>query len=108
MRAKDHRVYRMRAEVIKAIAHPIRLAILDCLRDGEVCVCDIADRVEAERSNVSRHLALMVNAGVLSCRRQGLMVYYKLCCPCILKFLGCIETVLRRQHDELGAALKER
>ena len=105
MRRKTDRLYHMRAEVIKAIAHPIRLAVLDSVQDGERCVCDIASEVGAERSNVSRHLAVMVKAGVLTARKDGLNVFYRLCCPCILRFLGCIETVLRRQHKELGAAL---
>ncbi len=97
---------RMKSEVLAAMAHPIRLGILDCLRGGEeVCVCKIAEVIGAGRPNVSRHLALMVKAGILSSRKQGLWVYYKLRCPCILEFLGCIENVIRQQHDELSAAL---
>ncbi len=100
---------RMKADVLGAMAHPIRLAILDRLRGGgEVCVCDIADAVGAERSNVSRHLAIMVRTGILSDRKEGLWVYYRLRCPCVLEFLGCIEEVIRRQHKDLAAALGRR
>ena len=99
-------LYRIKAGVLAAMAHPIRLAILDCLRGGEeVCVCKIAEVIGAGRPNVSRHLALMVKAGILSSRKQGLWVYYKLRCPCIFDFLGCIENVIRQQHDEMSAAL---
>jgi len=96
-----------KAEILAAMAHPIRLAIIDCVRGGEVCVCKIAEATGAGRPNVSRHLAVMVKAGILSSRKQGLWVYYKLRCPCILDFLGCIESVIRQQHEELSAALKQ-
>ena len=54
MKTREDRVYRMKAGIIKGVAHPIRLAVLDSVQDGERCVCDIADEVGAERSNVSR------------------------------------------------------
>ncbi len=106
MDESSRRLNRMKAEVLGAMAHPIRLDILDCLRGGEeVCVCKIAEAVGAGRSNVSRHLAVMVKAGILSARKQGLWVYYKLSCPCVLDFLGCVENVIRQRHDEMSAAL---
>ena len=99
------RLYELKAEVIQAAAHPIRLAVLDFLRDGEQCVCDIATHVEAERSNVSRHLALMTKAGLLESRKEGLKVMYSLKCPCILDFVGCVTSVLREQLEDRRAAL---
>ena len=57
------RLYELQAEVIQAAGHPIRLAILEFLQDGERCVCDIAAAVGAGRSNVSRHLAVLLKAG---------------------------------------------
>ncbi len=90
-------LYEKQAEVAAAIAHPIRLAILDFLRDEEQCVCDIARAVASERSNISRHLSVMVNAGVLDSRKEGLKVFYRLKCPCILDFFSCISKVLRQQ-----------
>jgi len=101
------RLYEMKAEVIKALAHPLRLAIVDCLKDGEVCVCDIAERVSAERSNVSRHLALMVKAGVLKNRKEGLSMLYSLRTPCIVNFFSCVESVLREQLESDTAVLKK-
>ena len=56
MKAEKKRLYRLKAKVIAAAGNPIRLAIIDFLRDGEQCVCDIADHVDGQRSNVSRHL----------------------------------------------------
>lgn len=102
---QTQRLYEMKAEIIKAVAHPIRLAIIDRLRKGEECVCNLAEQVGAERSNVSRHLALMVKAGVLTSRKEGLMVFYRLRTPCITDFFSCVERVLRQNLREDAAAL---
>ncbi len=88
------------ALILKAISHPIRIAIAEFLRDGEQCVCDIAKYVSSERSNVSKHLSVMVNAGILEYRKEGLKVIYKLKCPCVLDFLSCINSVLKQQVKE--------
>ena len=102
---KDDRIYRMRAEVLKALAHPLRLAIVDRLREGEECVCNLAEQVGAERSNVSRHLSLMVRAGVLTSRKEGLKVFYRLRTPCIIDFFTCVERVLKQNLKEDTVAL---
>ena len=93
-------LFEKQAGVAGAIAHPLRIAILDFLKEGEQCVCDIAEHIGAERSNVSRHLAVMVNAGILEHRKVGLKVIYGLKCPCILDFFACISGVLKKQADE--------
>jgi DNA-binding transcriptional ArsR family regulator len=94
---KKHLLFEKQAEIAKAIAHPLRIAIIDFLKDGEQCVCDIAEYVGSERSNVSRHLSVMVNAGVLECRKEGLKVIYKLKTPCILDFFSCTTACLKQQ-----------
>lgn len=99
------RLYELKAEVIQAAGHPIRLAVLDFLRDGEQCVCDIAEHVESERSNVSRHLAVLTKAGLLESRKDGLKVMYSLKCECILHFVACVSDVLREQLKDNQAVL---
>ena len=103
--AKDMKRYRRQAEVVQALAHPIRIAIADLLKEGERCVCDIADDVGAERSNVSRHLSVMLKAGVVSTRKEGVMVFYELRTPCILNFLACASDVLRHNLKEEAKTL---
>jgi ArsR family transcriptional regulator len=98
--------YQKQAEVAKAVGHPLRVAIVDFLRNGEQCVCDIADHIGSERSNVSRHLSVMVRAGILEYRKEGLKVIYKLRTPCILDFFSCITDVLRKQAKENEELLK--
>ena len=93
-------LFERQAEIAKAVAHPLRVAVIDFLRDGEKCVCEIAEHLGSERSNVSRHLGVMVGAGVLSCRKEGLKVFYKLRTPCVAKFLSCATGVVKHQARE--------
>jgi DNA-binding transcriptional ArsR family regulator len=98
MKKNEKALYELKANVIAALAQPIRLAIVDYLAAGEKCVCQIASHVCAERSNVSRHLAVLVHAGLLDSRKEGLKVFYTLRTPCILGFLDCVADVLRRRE----------
>lgn len=99
-------LFEKQAEIAKAIAHPLRIAIVDYLKDGEQCVCDIAEHIGSERSNVSRHLSVMVNAGLLGCRKEGLKVIYMLKCACIVDFFSCVSRVLRQQARDNERLLK--
>jgi DNA-binding transcriptional ArsR family regulator len=103
--SKKRLLFQKQAQVAQAIGHPLRLEIIDFLKDGEQCVCDIAEQIGAERSNVSRHLSVMVAAGVLEHRKEGLKVIYKLKCPCILDFFSCMSNVLRQQARESNKLL---
>ena len=93
-------LFERQAGIAKAITHPLRIAVLDFLKDGERCVCDIAEYVGSERSNVSRHLSVMTRFGVLECRKDGLKVFYKLRTPCILKFFACMTDCLKQRAKE--------
>jgi len=93
-------LFEKHAEIAKALAHPLRIAIVNFLADGEQCVCDIAEYVGSERSNVSRHLSVMFKSGLLDYRKEGLKVIYRLKCTCILDFFGCVTSVLREQAEE--------
>ena len=99
--------YELQAEVINGVAHPIRLAIVDLLRDGDVCVCDIASAVGAERSNVSRHLAVMARSGIVSTRKEGLKVFYRLRTPCIIDFMACATRTLEHDLEERARVLAD-
>jgi ArsR family transcriptional regulator len=101
-------LFERQAEIAKAVGHPLRVAVIDFLRVGEKCVCDIAEYVGSERSNVSRHLSVMVGTGVLTCRKEGLKVFYNLRTPCVAEFLCCVTRVVKQQakdNEKLLAAL---
>ena len=93
-------LFEKQAEIARAIAHPLRLAILDFLNNGDQCVCDIAEFTGSERSNVSRHLAVMVNAGLLEYHKKGLKVIYRLKCKCVTDFFTCATKVVKQQAKE--------
>ena len=96
MDAKTRARYHARAKIMKAMAHPARLFIVDELsKSGERCVCDLTEMIGADMSTVSRHLAVLKGAGIVEDEKRGAMVYYRLRVKCILKFFQCIESVLK-------------
>jgi ArsR family transcriptional regulator len=97
MDEQTKRLYEMKAQIIQAVGQPIRLAIIDFLKGGEQCVCDIVEAVGAERSNVSRHLSVLLANDIVECRKDGLKMIYSLRTPCILNFLSCVTDVLKTQ-----------
>jgi DNA-binding transcriptional ArsR family regulator len=82
-----------RTRVLKAMAHPSRLLLLETLAEGERCVCDLQRLVGSDMSTVSKHLALMRRAGLVEDRREGLKIFYRLRVPCVLRFLECVDAV---------------
>ncbi len=83
-----------RAEIMKAMAHPSRLMMIDELSRGERCVCDIQALIGHDMSTVSKHLSVLKRAGIVADERRGKQVYYRLKVPCILNFFQCIESVI--------------
>jgi len=99
--------YEARAHIIKALAHPARLLIVDELSNhGERCVCELTEMIGSDMSTVSRHLAQLKNAGLVEDEKRGQMVFYRLRVPCLLNFFNCIESVMEcnaKRHQELMA-----
>jgi ArsR family transcriptional regulator len=95
----DIEAYKRKAQIIKALAHPSRLMMLDALAEGEMCVCDLQRLVGADMSTVSKHLSIMKNAGIVTDRKEGLKVFYRLRVPCVMRFFECIDAVLRDQQS---------
>ena len=87
-RRKQHEI---RAELVKALAHPSRILIAEALTDGERCVCELRDLVGSDISTVSKHLSVMKSAGLLEVEKRGLNQYYRLACPCLTDFFRCID-----------------
>ncbi|MCX6359473.1 MAG: metalloregulator ArsR/SmtB family transcription factor [Armatimonadetes bacterium] len=96
--------YQVRADIIKAMAHPSRLMIIDALASGERCVCDLQQLVGADMSTVSKHLTVLRHAGIVESRKEGLWVHYRLRVPCITQFFGCVEAVLAARADGVAEA----
>ncbi len=96
---------RLKAEVFKAMGHPLRLGIIEFLQQGEMCVCDIVTHVGTEISNVSKHLALLKKAGLVADRRDGLKMMYRLTMPCAIDFVQCVEGVVIKRLEEQRAVM---
>ena len=92
--------FETRARIIKALAHPTRLFIVDELSRQERCVCELTEMIGADMSTVSKHLSVLKNVGIIRDDKRGNQVFYQLTTPCILNFFGCIESVLREMKKE--------
>jgi len=93
-----------RADILKAMAHPARLFMMEELAKGERCVCELREMVGTDLSTVSKHLSVLRNAGLVDMDKRGPQVFYSLTTPCILKFVNCIDAVVRSnaaRHLEL-------
>jgi ArsR family transcriptional regulator len=93
------KIYSLRAEIFKALSHPIRLKIVECVSKEEKSVGEIVKYVNAEVSNVSRHLALLKKAGILSDRKEGLNIYYRLETLCVMDFFSCVNKVVKTRLE---------
>ena len=93
MSAASHAGYKAQARIIKSLAHPTRLFIVDELSKGERCVRELTDLIKVEMPTVSRYLSVLRNAGLLEDEKRGSQVFYRLRVPCVLNFFKCIEAV---------------
>ena len=91
----NYELYEYRARILKALAHPSRLMMVDALSEGERCVCELQQIVGSDMSTVSKHLAVLKAAGIVSDRKQGLQVFYRLEITCVKCFLDCADAVVR-------------
>jgi ArsR family transcriptional regulator len=92
--------FEARAKVIKALAHPTRLFLVDELSRGECCVCELTEKVGADISTVSKHLTVLKNAGIVRDEKRGVQVFYSLRMTCVLGFFACVESVMEAVADE--------
>ena len=79
--------------MVKAMAHPTRLLILEALMARERCVTDLTDLAGCDVTTLSKHLALMRRVGLLHCEKRGLQVFYRIACPCFAEFFRCIDLI---------------
>lgn len=98
----------IQSEILKAVSQPTRLKIVDLLRDGERCVCEIFPAISEEQSNTSRHLNLMVSAGILSRRKEGVKIFYAVKHPEIFEIVDLSARIMTKEitgrHTMLLAA----
>ena len=98
--------YKAKAKIIKAMSHPTRLFIVDELSKGERCVCKLTEMIGDDISTVSKHLAILKNAGIVSDEKRGTLVFYSLRLPCVLNFFSCVESVLKTNAKEQASLVR--
>ncbi|MGM0652427.1 MAG: ArsR/SmtB family transcription factor [Bacillota bacterium] len=92
--------FAVQAEFMKALAHPTRLHIMEILRSGEKCVCEIIPELGLEQSTVSRHLAVLKREGILQSRKDGLRVIYRAASPQIYDIIDLTIEAIRKIWTE--------
>lgn len=95
MNEQEKTLYAAKAAVLKALAHPTRLWMAEQLAGGEKCVCEFVNAVDFDFSTISKHLAVLKQAGIVEDEKRGKQVFYRLKVPCVLQFMGCVEAVLK-------------
>ena len=98
--------YEARAKIIKAMAHPSRLFIIEELSKHECCVNELTKMIGSDFSTVSKHLSVLKNAGLVIDEKRGKSIFYRLRVPCIMDFFGCVEDVLSINAKENANILK--
>ena len=100
MKSKLSGQYEARAKIIKALAHPSRLFIVEELQKKERCVGELAEMIGSDQSTISKHLSILKTEGLVLDERHGTTILYHLKCPCILNFIDCVEEVLETKTQE--------
>ncbi len=90
----------LKAEVLKALAEPTRLKILELLRNGETCICEIVPAIKGEQSNISRHISVMQKSHLITTRKEGVRVMVKIRDPRIFQILDTVGLFLKTQMQE--------
>ncbi len=98
----EEKVLELKAEILKALAQPTRLKILELLRNGEKCICEIIPAINGEQSNISRHISLMQKSHLITTRKDGVKVMVKVKDPKIFEILDNISLLLKKHIVETG------
>lgn len=96
-------IYALHASFCKALAEPKRLLIIEALRSGPTSVGELADELAISQSNVSQHLALLRERGVVAAERSGNNVFYRLTTPKVLEAIDILRDIMAEHLAERGA-----
>lgn len=96
-----------KADFFKALAHPLRISILDALRDGELTVNEISQHFEVEQANASQQLAVLRNRNIVVTRKEGANVYYSVSDKSIFKLLDAAKEIFNHHLVGVRSMLEE-
>ena len=96
----------IKAGIIKAMAHPVRLMIIDELSRGDKCVCELIPLFNIDQSTLSRHLSQLKRTGIITEKKDGVRVIHHLATPCIMQIFGCVMNVVKDDFNRKRKTLK--
>ena len=96
-----------KADFFKALAHPLRISILDALREGELTVNEISQKFAVEPANASQQLAVLRNKNIVTARKEGSNVYYSITDPTIFKLLDVAREIFNHHLVGVRSILEE-
>jgi DNA-binding transcriptional ArsR family regulator len=94
----DRSIFEMQAEICKTLTNPKRIEILNILKTEERTVTELVDALGASKANVSQHLAVMRHKGILTTRREGVNIFYRVANPKVIEACSLMKEVLFEQH----------
>jgi ArsR family transcriptional regulator, virulence genes transcriptional regulator len=102
------KIFEMQCEICKALGHPLRLAIVNRLRDQDTSATDLIEELEISKANLSKHMALLTRSGIVDSRREGRQLYYRLTDPEIHQACAIMRSILYRRlkaGEKLASAI---
>ena len=93
----QHKIFQMQCEICKALANPLRMAIVNRLDNKEAAAADLITDLEISKANLSKHMTLLMQAGIVESRRNGRQIFYRLIDPDIRKACAIMSSVLYRR-----------
>ncbi len=102
----DERALYLKSEVLKALSQPTRLKILELLRNGEKCICEIVPAINGEQSNISRHISTMQKSHLITTRKDGVKVMVKVRDPKVFEILDIVGLFLKTQMQEQSRLMR--
>ena len=102
----DERALYLKSEVLKALAQSTRLKILECLRGGGKCICEIVPEINGEQSNISRHISVMQKSRLIVTRKDGVKLMVKIRDPRIFEILDTVGLFLKTQMQEQSRLMR--
>ena len=100
-------LYKLHAEICKVFSNPIRLEILNLLRDQKMSVTELINKTKLSQANISQHLSIMKSKGIVTSERKGKNIFYKLSNPRIIKAFDIIREVLAERLEKSNKIFKE-
>jgi ArsR family transcriptional regulator len=108
-KSDQEQIFQMQCQICKALAHPQRMAIANCLKDKELAAGDLIAALGISKVNLSKNIAMMIHAGIVESRRDGRQILYRLTDPGIQEACSIMSSVIYRRlkrGEKLASAIR--